>query len=101
MQTFATLYLVTVNARRWGHMDGWGGGWMWLWGTLMMFTWVALITGAIWLIARGRTDKPTQWSTSKARDILDERYAKGELSTEEYRERLAQLQRPGPEKPQP
>lgn len=19
------------NDGRWGHMDGWGGGWMWLW----------------------------------------------------------------------
>ncbi|MGC1513049.1 MAG: hypothetical protein WA797_09065 [Acidimicrobiales bacterium] len=38
----------------WGHMDGWGGGWMWLWGTLMMFSWVAIIAAAIWFFRAER-----------------------------------------------
>jgi hypothetical protein len=37
---------------RWDHMRGWDGGWMWLWGTLMMLTWVAVIGVAVWLILR-------------------------------------------------
>ena len=32
------LYTVLAVASddRWDHMDGWGGGWMWLWGIAMM-----------------------------------------------------------------
>jgi putative membrane protein len=71
----------------WGHMDGWGGGWMWLWGTLIMLSWVAVIAAAVWLVARSLgVSRP-----NRAREILDERYARGELSTDEYRERLDQL----------
>jgi len=79
----ATL-LAQTDDGWWGHMRGWGGGWMWLWGTLMMLTWVGLIAVAVWLVARslGGT-RP-----NRAREILDERYARGELTTEEYRERL-------------
>ena len=75
------------NDGRWGHMDGWGGGWMWLWGTLMMFSWVAIIAAAVWALSRSRDGA----RTSRAREILDERYASGELTTEEYRERLDHL----------
>lgn len=38
----------------WGHMDGWGGGWMWLSGTLMMLSWVVAIAAAVWLLSRSR-----------------------------------------------
>ncbi len=70
------------------HMDGWGGGWMWLWGTLMMLSWVVIIAAAVWFIMRSRTDS----RSSRAREILEERYARGEISTEEYRERLRTLE---------
>jgi putative membrane protein len=83
----ATQVLAQSDDGRWGHMSGWGGGWMWLWGTLMMLTWVALIAAAVWVVARSLGgNRP-----DRARDILDERYARGELSTEDYRERLDQL----------
>lgn len=85
---------LSVLARRagdnddwWGHMDGWGGGWMWLWGTLMMLSWVAIIAAAVWVVSRSRDGT----RPNRAREILDERYARGELTTEEYRERLEQL----------
>ncbi|MBK5223953.1 MAG: SHOCT domain-containing protein [Acidimicrobiia bacterium] len=71
-------------------MDGWGGGWMWLWGTLMMFSWVAIIAAAIWLVTRAR-DRTVSPGSARAREILDERYARGELTTDEYRERLDHL----------
>ncbi len=76
------------------HMGGWGGGWMWLWGVAMMALFVVLI---VWLI-RGATDSSglgggsPQAPTLRARDILDERYAKGEMTTEEYRERANELE---------
>ncbi len=86
MLTFTTLAQVVADTDGWGHMDGWGGGWMWLWGTLMMLFWVAIIAGAVWYLGRSRERRP-----GRAREILEERYASGELSTEEYRERLDHL----------
>ncbi len=85
-----TLAQVFADTDGWGHMNGWGGGWMWLWGTLMMLSWVAIIAGAVWLASRGRDQAPGGGAT-RARGILDERYARGEVTTEEYRERLDQL----------
>lgn len=74
----------------WGHMGGWGGGWMWLWAVAMMFLFAAL------LIALARTfdrtpNPPTGDSSGRAKEILAERYANGDLSTEEYRERTNEL----------
>ncbi len=73
-----------------GHMDGWGGGWMWLWGALMM----VLVAITIVLLVRAATSGPrsnASSGTDRARSILAERYARGELTTEEYRERLDHL----------
>lgn len=70
----------------WNHMSGWGGGWMWLWGTLMMLSWVIIIAAAVSFVLQGRDTRASRGS--RAREILDERYARGELTTEEYRERL-------------
>ena len=82
--TVATA-LARADDNGWGHMSGWGGGWMWLWALLMMLTWVALIAGTVWLVVRSGADDRRP---SRAREILDERYARGELTTEEYRERV-------------
>ncbi|WP_205712170.1 SHOCT domain-containing protein [Euzebya rosea] len=83
----ATNTLLAQAGGWWDHMSGWGGGWMWLWGTLMMLSWVAIIAGAVWVVLRGRDGD----ARSRARDLLQERYARGEIDTEEYRERLEQL----------
>lgn len=75
----------------WGdHMSGWGGGWMWLWGTLMMLAWVAIIAAAIWFLMRTGAGVRGK---SKAEQLLDERFARGELDQDEYRERKAELRR--------
>ena len=84
--------LASVDGDRWGHMNGWGGGWMWLWGLTTMVLFVVLI---VWLI-RSTTfvhgsSQPTRDPADRAREILAERYARGELTTEEYRERFEQL----------
>jgi putative membrane protein len=84
-------------------MDGYGSmmGWTWLF-------WLLLIIGIVLLgivavrafssgITRGRTGpgpgpgQPGATDGGTARRILDERYARGEISTEEYRERLEVL----------
>ena len=73
------------------HMNGWGGGWMWGWGVAMMVLFVVLI---VWLVRASAVPAvPTpRDSVDRAREILSERYATGELSTEEYRERINELQ---------
>ena len=73
-----------------GHMDGWGGGWMWLWGALMM----AIVAVTIVWFVRATASGPrgsASFGSDRARAILAERYARGELTTEEYRERLDHL----------
>ena len=74
----------------WGHMDGWGGGWMWVMGLAMM----VLVTVLIVWVVRVSVGRPPERPdpSDRAREILAERYARGEISTEEYRERLGQLQ---------
>jgi putative membrane protein len=66
---------------------GWGRPWWPLW----LLFWVALIGTAVWLIStrRGRRSDPLD----RARELLAERYARGELSGDEYRERLDELKR--------
>lgn len=77
-------------SENWDHMNGWGGGWMWLWGVAMMAAFVALI---VW-IARSSSahqSRERHDPTVHARAILAERFARGELTTEEYRERVSEL----------
>jgi putative membrane protein len=52
--------------------------------------WLALIGAGIWFLVRGRHYRRPS-GMELARDILAERFARGELTGEEYRERLEQL----------
>jgi putative membrane protein len=53
--------------------------------------WLAVLGATIWLVIR--TFRPRQSSgIERARDILAARYARGELTREEYRDRLDELQ---------
>jgi putative membrane protein len=78
--------------------NGWGMGWMWI-------IWPLVVIGivlAVVLLVRGRGDAANRGGGSapppgsgngrtRAQEILDERYARGELTDEEYQERLRQL----------
>ena len=44
----------------WNGHHMWGGGWMWLWGSLMMLFWVAVIAVVVVLVARGPHRKDLQ-----------------------------------------
>lgn len=77
--------------------SGAGMGWGWMFGALMMIGVALLVILAVRAIGGG-VSRPGQRSTggpssgtSRARDLLDERYARGELTTEEYQERLRVL----------
>ncbi len=83
---------VTVTDDGWGHMNGWGGGWMWLWGVAMMALFVVVIVWLVRATTGGTTQTPRPPDpTDRAREILAERYARSELTTDEYRERIEQL----------
>jgi putative membrane protein len=63
---------------------GWhdGGAWWFPFGLL----WIVVVAGLIWFFVRNARPRD-----HTATDVLAERFARGEISVEEYRERLAEL----------
>ena len=78
MSVLAALPLLTWDSDH--------SGWWPIWPLL----WAALIGVAVWLILRRRDRRGPH---DPARQILAERFARGELNAEEYRARLDELQR--------
>ena len=83
-----------------GNGFGMGGMWgFWLFGLLLLLGLALLVVLAVRAVGGGITRNANVQprasdrleSRSRAREILDERYARGELTTEEYRERLHTL----------
>ena len=93
-----------------------GFGWMWLWGLLLLIGVAALVLLAVRAFSGGTNHRPAQsghagpyaappygqpgfppgaagfpGGKSQARLILDERFARGELSADQYRENLKVL----------
>ena len=80
-----------------------GGGWMWGFGGLMMLGVLVLIGLAVWaVVAATRHTHHTPASAGapvmgdaggrdRTRQVLDERYARGEMNTDDYTERLHTL----------
>ena len=66
----------------------WGGGGMWL-GPLWMIVWLGVLVAIIVVLVRwlGGTGWGVDRSVRNARDILDDRYARGEIDREEYMKR--------------
>ncbi len=70
---------------------------MWLWGVFMMLAFVGLIGFGIWAIVRSQSHDTSDRSreagdaTASARAILAERFARGEISGDEYHEKLDHL----------
>jgi putative membrane protein len=84
-----------------GHMwgRGWGGGWGdgWGWGAgmvlhpfLLILTLVGLVVVVQWiarLIAHGSIHHPGAGGRSRAMEILEERFARGEIGKDEFEEK--------------
>jgi putative membrane protein len=76
----------------WGGHAGppWAGDWGpfgWIFPALWLALWAVLAGLLIWYLVAGRRRS----TLDEARRILAERYARGELAPDEYRERLGQL----------
>ena len=67
----------------------WGDGFGWFGWLMMTAWWVLVVVGVVWL-ARTATS-PRDGDTGRARRVLDERFATGELSVEEYEQRRRAL----------
>ncbi|PZS30371.1 MAG: hypothetical protein DLM61_11055 [Pseudonocardiales bacterium] len=72
-------------------MNGWMYGWMWFWPVLILVSLLLLIYGVVRL-AQGRPPGPVGAERgSSARQILDDRFARGEIEEDDYRRRRAEL----------
>jgi putative membrane protein len=75
-------------------MMDWGGSgsWAWWWMLPMMVFMTMLIAAVVWAFITatrsGRTSFPRDHT---AEDVLHERFARGEIEADEYRERLETL----------
>ena len=64
-------------------------GW-WMFGESIF--WLLLIVGAIWLVVGLTRDPPARHATTPSPlEILEQRFARGEISSEELRERRSEL----------
>jgi putative membrane protein len=73
-----------------GGMMG-GGAFMWLWAIFAILLLGLLVVGVVWLVHSLARPGPGS-TTSAARQELDLRYARGELTREEYQQRRADLE---------
>ena len=61
---------------------GFGGAFMWL-------VWIAVILAIVWVVGGMRSDGAGRVHTP--RELLDERYARGEIDEDDYQRRRATL----------
>ncbi len=75
----------------WGH-HGWGAGMWTIMVLFMLIFWAVVVFGVMALVRRNSQtrDAPTA-QTSNAEEILRERFARGEIPEDEYREKLKHL----------
>jgi putative membrane protein len=77
---------------RWHDMDG--ASWAWM-SLTMIFFWSLALAGLVLLVRSTSHDRDRRPS---AYEVLDERFARGELSEDEYEQRRAVLQRTASER---
>jgi len=78
-----------------GMLSEWGMGWFG--GIFMIIFWVLIIVGAVFLIkwlvqsTKGHSSPDRTDTSSRALDILKERYASGEINKQEFEEKKKDL----------
>lgn len=73
------------NVARWGFGGGWAGPW---WPMMIVF-WLLVIAISIW--AFRRIARSNRSDSATALQILEARYARGEIDTDDYRARRDEL----------
>lgn len=68
------------------HWEGHAGDWW----PIFPFIWILFIVGLIWVLRRAGCGRGYR-ARSSGESVLGERFAKGEISEQEYRERLGVL----------
>ena len=84
-----TAALAQPEGYYYGHPGMMGG---WFGGLLMMLIFVALIVAAVVVTFRLLGHEPGKRSSGRALDILNERFARGEIDRAEYEDRRNALQ---------
>ncbi|HEY0721990.1 MAG TPA: SHOCT domain-containing protein [Gammaproteobacteria bacterium] len=79
----------------WDYMQSYHGGWGmgWFGFPLMLLFWGVLIFGVVMLVRFWGEGRSSGSRRPDAVDILKERYARGEISLEEYEERKRNLEK--------
>jgi putative membrane protein len=80
---------MTLLADAWGMHGGYGAGWMVVMMIGMVIFWAVLLVAVVWLVRGGSGTSGQKQET--ALEVLDRRYAEGQMSAEEYRERRSVL----------
>ena len=79
----------------WGYMNGGGSGWWWGFGALHMLLFWAVLIFVIVVLVRWITSMPgprgSDGGAGRALDILNERYARGEIDKEEFERKKRDL----------
>ena len=81
-----------VGEGRYGHGNMWHGGWYgMIFGPLMMIVFIALIVGVVVLVVRWLGAPGSGRAQGRAEkaplDILEERFARGEIEKDEFEQR--------------
>lgn len=72
------------------HNGSWGT--MFFWAIFLLVLVVLAVVLVVYFMRKNPPAEGGSRSSSSAMDLLKERYARGEISTEEYRERLQALE---------
>lgn len=76
-----------------GMMGDWGTGWMFFHGFFWLLVLALVVVGIVLLVRSTGSDDKREQASRRARglEILEERYARGEINREEYLEKKRDL----------
>lgn len=82
-------YLAMMHGDGDDMMSGWMGGWMVLWGALALALVVLVVVATAWLVKH----LPSSGAADQHRQVLERRYAAGEIDREDFLQRREDLAR--------